>query len=81
MLFNGKDLSGWVNVNCSSDTWTVKQGDDGVAYILCSGVPTGVLRTAQMYENFTLDMDWMHEQEPGNAGLFIWSDGITAVGA
>ena len=80
MLFNGKDLSGWVNVNCSSDTFTAKQGDDGVPYILCSGVPTGVLRTAQMYENFTLDMDWMHEQEPGNAGLFIWSDGITAVG-
>jgi len=79
-LFNGKDLTGWVNVNCASDTWTVTRGADGVPYILCSGVPTGVMRTAQPYENFTLEMDWMHEQEPGNAGLFIWSDGITAVG-
>ena len=79
-LFNGRDLSGWVNVNCSDSTWSVKQGDDGIPYILCSGVPTGVLRTAQMYENFILDFDWMHEEEPGNAGLFIWSDGLPAKG-
>ncbi len=79
-LFNGRDLSGWVNVNCDDSTWTVKQGDDGVPYILCSGVPTGVMRTAAMYENFTLELDWMHEEEPGNAGLFIWSDGLPAKG-
>ena len=79
-LFNGRDLSGWVNVNCDESTWSVKQGDDGVPYILCSGVPTGVMRTAQMYENFTLELDWMHESEPGNAGLFIWSDGLPAKG-
>ncbi|MSR43904.1 MAG: DUF1080 domain-containing protein [Phycisphaerales bacterium] len=79
-LFNGKDLTGWVNVNCDSDTFTVKQGDDGIPYILCSGVPTGVLRTTEMYENFTLEMEWMHQEEPGNAGLFVWSDGVPAKG-
>ncbi|MSQ89837.1 MAG: DUF1080 domain-containing protein [Phycisphaerales bacterium] len=81
-LFNGKDLSGWVNVNCEASTWTVHPGDpsDPTPFILCSGVPTGVLRTAQMYENFTLDLDWMHQEEPGNAGLFIWSDGLPAKG-
>ena len=56
------------------------KGEDGLPYIQCSGVPTGVLRTAEMYENFILEIDWMHEQEPGNAGLFIWSDGLTAKG-
>ncbi len=25
-LFNGKDLSGWVNVNTAPDTWSVKDG-------------------------------------------------------
>ena len=25
-LFNGKDLSNWVNVNCAPETWTVADG-------------------------------------------------------
>ena len=79
-LFNGHDLSGWVNVNCEDSTWTVTKDKDGVPSILCSGIPTGVLRTAKMYENFILDLDWMHEESSGNAGLFIWSDGIPAKG-
>jgi len=33
-----------------------------------------------MFENFVLEMDWMHEEEPGNAGLFIWSDALPAQG-
>jgi len=79
-LFNGTDLSGWVNVNCSPSTWTVKKDDEGKPYILCSGVPTGVLRTEKAYENFILELEWMHEQELGNAGLFVWSDPICARG-
>lgn len=79
-LFNGTNLDGWVNVNCDSGTWSVQKGDDGIPFILCSGVPTGVMRTAKMYENFKLELDWMHESEPGNAGLFIWSDGVPAMG-
>ena len=54
-LFNGKDLSGWVNVNCEPSTWTVGTDSEGGACIQCSGVPTGVLRTAAMYENFKLE--------------------------
>ena len=79
-LFNGADLSGWVNVNCAPSTWTVKKDEKGEPYILCSGVPTGVLRTEKAYENFILDMEWMHEQELGNAGLFVWSDPLCARG-
>ena len=74
-LFNGKDLSGWVNVNTSPTTWSAKNGE-----IFCTGVPTGVLRTEKSYRNFVLELEWMHENPTGNAGLFIWSDPITAKG-
>lgn len=74
-LFNGHDLEGWVNVNCAPSTWTVA---DGV--IACSGFPTGVLRTDSMYENFILELEYRHLEPGGNAGLFIWSDPLTARG-
>jgi hypothetical protein len=74
-LFNGKDLSGWHNVQCDESTWQVKDGK-----ILCSGIPTGVLRTDKHYENFILEMEFRHMNAGGNAGLFVWSDPITARG-
>ncbi len=74
-LFNGKDLSGWVNVNCAPETWSVK---DGV--IQCTGVPTGALRTERQYENFELELEWRHLKPGGNAGIFIWSSPIAAPG-
>jgi len=33
-----------------------------------------------MYENFVLEMEWMHLKEKGNSGLFVWSDALPAVG-
>ncbi len=74
-LFNGKDLSGWVNVNCAPGTFTVRDG-----MIVCTGVPTGVMRTDTMYENFVLELEYKHLRAKGNAGLFIWGDGLTSVG-
>jgi len=74
-LFNGKDLSGWVNVNTAPSTWTVKDGT-----IICSGRPTGELRTDRMYQNFILELEWRHMRPKGNAGVFIWADDITARG-
>ena len=38
-LFNGKDLSGWVDVNTSPETWRVENGE-----IVCTGLPIGVMR-------------------------------------
>ncbi|MCH8960609.1 MAG: DUF1080 domain-containing protein [Bacteroidetes bacterium] len=67
-LFNGRDLSGWVNVNGASGTWTVR--DD---MIVCSGLPTGVLRTTEHYENFILELEWRHLHPGGNAGLFVFA--------
>lgn len=74
-LFNGKNLEGWVNVNCAPETWTVRDG-----MIVCSGIPTGVLRTSKQYENYILELEWRHTKKGGNAGLFVHSDAITAPG-
>ncbi len=78
-LFNGRDLSGWVNINTAPSTWTVA-GSGTDALIHCTGLPTGLLRTDRMYENFVLELEWRHLREQGNAGLFVWSDALTAIG-
>lgn len=74
-LFNGKDRSGWVNVNCAPNTFTVRD-----EMIVSTGIPTGVMRTEKMYENFVLELEWRHLVPKGNAGVFVWSDAITAPG-
>ncbi len=74
-LFDGRTLDGWVNVNCAPDTWTVR---DGMIY--STGKPICELRTAKMYENFVLELEYQHLDKEGNAGVFIWGDAITARG-
>jgi hypothetical protein len=74
-LFNGRNLDGWANVNCAPETWTVRDG-----MIVCTGIPTGVLRTEKHYENYILELEWRHMKKGGNAGLFIHSDPLTAAG-
>ena len=74
-LFNGHDLSNWVNVNCAPETWSVR---DGVIH--CTGFPTGALRTLRQYENFILEVEWRHLERGGNSGVFIWGSPIAAPG-
>jgi hypothetical protein len=78
-LFNGKDLTGWHNVNCAPGTWSVKDG-----MIITTGKPTGYLRTDRHYENFILEFEWFHAPSPkgsvGNSGMFVWGDPLPAVG-
>ena len=54
-LFNGKDLTGWHNVNCAPGTFYVKDN-----MIITTGKPTGYLRTDKQYENFILEFEWFH---------------------
>jgi hypothetical protein len=75
-LFNGRDLSGWVNVNTAEDTWSVRDG-----MIICTGHPIGVMRSDRQYENFILDIEWMHLEPGGNSGVFIWSNATPPEGA
>lgn len=74
-LFDGASLDGWVNVNCAPETWVVVDG-----MIHCTGIPTGELRTEKQYENFILELEWRHLRPGGNAGLFVWSEPISAPG-
>ena len=74
-LFNGKDLTGWVNVNTDKDTWYVKEG-----MLVCTGHPIGVMRTDRQYENFLLHIEWRHMEAGGNSGIFAWSEGTVPEG-
>lgn len=74
-LFNGRDLTGWVPVNVAPNTFTVRDG-----MIVSTGVPTGVMRTVRQYSNFILELDWKHIHKDGNAGLFVYSEPISAPG-
>lgn len=76
-LFNGKNLDGWHNVNGAPGTFFVKDGE-----IITTGTPTGFLATNRQYENFILEMDWMHveKEKMANSGLFVWGDPLPAIG-
>ena len=71
-LFNGKDLTGWVNINTAPDTWTMRDG-----MLVNTGKPIGVMCSAKMYENFVMHVEWMHLEPGGNSGVFVWSDEVT----
>jgi hypothetical protein len=76
-MFNGKDLSGWVNVNTHPKTFYVKDNE-----IITTGKPTGFLRFDKQFENFIMEFDWMHVEKTNmaNSGLFVWGDALPGVG-
>ena len=74
-LFNGRDLCGWVPINCAPNTFSVQDNT-----IVSTGIPTGLLRTERQYENFEIELEWRHLKPGGNAGLFLWGDPVTAPG-
>lgn len=77
-LFNGKDLTGWVPVNVHPKSFFVKDGE-----IITTGQPIGYMRTDKQYENFVLEMEWMHvnKDKVGNSGLFVWGDTLPIPGS
>lgn len=75
-LFNGRDLTGWVNVNGAPDTWQVRD-----AAIVCTGEPRCFLRTDRMYENYVLELECLHVKPGGNSGLFFHADALPQIGA
>lgn len=70
-LFNGRDLTGWVNVNTDPDTWSVRDG-----LLISKGLPIGVMRSEKQYENFILKIEWRHMKAGGNSGVFVWSSAV-----
>ena len=63
-LFNGKDLTGWVEIG-KQGSW---QAADGILY--CSGKGGGWLSTDKTYANFELDLEFRVPAD-GNSGVFI----------
>ena len=57
----------WINVN--TDTWKINKD-----FLVCSGQPTGVMRSKKQYENFMLHIEWKHLEPGGNSGMFVWSN-------
>lgn len=55
-------------VNCPAETFTWK---DGV--LVCTGKPTGVLRTVNPLTHFELVVEWRHLKAGGNSGIFVWT--------
>ena len=68
VLFNGKDLTGWVPVTESETEEPVFKVEDGV--IVVSGKPNGYLRTARQYGDYTLHVEWKWIGKGTNSGIF-----------
>lgn len=62
----GKD--DFVNVNCNADTWKWKDG-----HAWCTGKPVGVIRSKKPIRNLELVCEWMHKEDGGNSGVFLWA--------
>ena len=61
----------WINVNTGADTWSLLNGE-----LVCTGKPTGVMRSEKRYENFLLHIEWKHIEPGGNSGIFVWSNAV-----
>lgn len=72
-LISGKTDAGntiqWIDVNTTPETWRIE--DD---LLVCEGLPIGVMRSTNQYENFIIHVEWRHMEAGGNSGMFVWSD-------
>ena len=61
-LFNGRDLTGWVNINTAVDTWKYRDG-----MLICFPDALSASCAARTVENFVLHIEWMHMEAGGNS--------------
>jgi hypothetical protein len=85
VLFNGKDLDGWVRFIPDDKpdaekkwmvekVWSVRNG-----VIRCEGKPNGYIRTVDSYANYKLHLEWRWPDKPTNSGVLLHSAGIDSV--
>ncbi|MBC7980599.1 MAG: DUF1080 domain-containing protein [Armatimonadetes bacterium] len=74
-LISGDDLSAWTFTSkdgpeAAEKSWTLKDG-----ILSTTGIPIGVIRTKEEYENYTLTFEWrwLPGSEGGNSGLLLHS--------
>lgn len=79
MLFNGKDLKGWVFFlrDQSVDPATVFTVKDGVINI--KGEPFGYMRTKKSYLEYVLHGEWRYPGELSNSGVFVHTQGSDTI--
>lgn len=58
----------FARVNSAEDTWTWQA--DGLH---CTGQPVSVIRTANLFTNFEMVVEWCHLKSGGNSGVFVWA--------
>ncbi|MFT4019116.1 MAG: DUF1080 domain-containing protein [Agriterribacter sp.] len=75
-LFNGVDLTGWINVNQAPGNWLVKDG-----HIACTGKAPAYLSSENSYEAFALEFDYLPQQADTNAFMVLHSDMLPSVGS
>ncbi|NLN99902.1 MAG: DUF1080 domain-containing protein [Bacteroidales bacterium] len=78
-LFNGKDLTGWINYG--TELWYV---DEATGELVCESGPDkgyGYFATEEYYDDFDLSLEFKQEAN-GNSGVFIRStvEGTTVSG-
>lgn len=72
VLFNGKDLEGWVR-----HSWSPNANQDGFFFadqegnLVSEGRPVGYLRTEGRYENYVLELEWRYRAHANDAGVLI----------
>jgi hypothetical protein len=78
-LFNGKDLAGWIVYLRQEDRSTkrflpedqsVFSVQDGI--VAATGVPSGCLRTMDIYDNFVFHVEIRFPEGKGNTGVLIY---------
>ena len=71
MLFNGKDLKGWVFhlKDSSVDPATVFTVNNGGINI--KGEPFGYMRTKKSFSDYILHVEWRYPSELTNSGVFV----------
>lgn len=85
VLFNGKDLDGWVRFIPDDKpdaekkwtvdkVWSVRNG-----VIRCEGKPNGYIRTVDSYANYKLHLEWRWPEKPTNSGVLLHRAGIDRV--
>jgi len=83
VLFNGKDLTGWVpflhqdkrdpkTKKFGAETnWSVVDGT-----MRCEGKMIGYIRTEEHYANYRLHVEWRWPEKPANSGVLLHRTGI-----
>ena len=70
-LFNGKDLTGWTQVNGSAPYTVV---DGAIVGTTVQGSPNSFLATTQAFEDFVFECEVLQEGGPANGGIQFRSE-------